>query len=176
MLKLERTSREGMISVIVRDKESLFTQPVAFAFGIAFAIHLSLILLFHIAPFNIGMSGIIFPPVRVEADASLKESVVADVESNTPTIRGLPTAPSSGPIPSQHPKFLTVRPIEYSKAENSTANAFTHIEEGIYQPEFHPLARLSKKPLEIVISGTLAEQILLSDGTHQLKGPLDFLP
>lgn len=171
MLKLERASREGMISVIVRDKENLFTQPFTLAFCIAIAIHLSLILLFHVAPFKIGMNDTIFPPTRVEADALTKESAIAEIEPAIQTIRGLPSPPPSRPQTLHEPKFLTVRPMEYRKAESTTATAFNKIENVIYQPEFTPLVAKHQKPLEILISGILAEQKLLSNGINDKAIP-----
>lgn len=170
MLKLKRASREGMISVIMRDKEYLFTRPFALALTIAVSIHLTLILLFHVAPFKIGSNNTVFTPTNVEADAASTESVVADFKPTVQTIRGLPAAPSSSPTLSLHPKFLTIRPVEYTKAESSTDQAFTQIEQKIYQPEFHPLIHSPQKPLEILVSGILGERELLSDGMDATNG------
>jgi len=164
MLKLQRTSREGIISVIFRDKELLFTRPFVVAFAIALGIHLGLFLIFQVTPFKIGLSDTIFPPTRVEVDTPSKESVLAHVIPTIPKIRGLPSAPVSGPVLLEHPKFLHVRPVGYNKVSSIGANAFMHIKNEIYQPGFNPLVRLVKKPLEIVISGPLAERVLISDG------------
>lgn len=167
MLKFAKASSDGIISVIVRDKEFLFTQPFAFAFIIAVALHLGLILLFHIAPIKIGLSQTNFPPVRVEADTFLKESVIAEVTPSIQTLRGLPSRPSSHPTLLQEPNFLVVRPMEYSQVEGTTTLAFRQIEKQLYEPEFNPLIFPSKPPLEMIISGVLAEHPLLSTGLNQ---------
>ena len=164
MLKLERTSRTGIINVIFRDKEHLFTQPFSIAFLIALGIHLGLFIIFQITPFKIGVSDTVFPPTRVQADTPSIESVVAEVIPVVPKIRGLPTTPVSGPNMLEYPKFLNVRPVEYSKATNTKADAFMKIENEIYQPTFNPLAHFAKKPLKIVISWILAEKPIISDG------------
>lgn len=164
MLKLEKTSREGTINVIVRDKEPLFTKPFALAFAIALGFHLFLMMLFHISPLKIGTNDTFFPPTSVEADASLKESALAVVEHSIQHIRGLPLPPVSRPILRQQPEFIAVRPIEHNKVENSRLNSFAEIENEVRQPKFHPLATSQKKPLEVIISGTLAGQPLLSNG------------
>jgi len=171
MLKFKRASREGMVSVIIRDKEPLFTRPFAIAFIIALMIHLSLILLFHVAPFNIGLGTATFPPTRVEAEAPSKESVLANLTPAVLTIRGLPSLPLAAPIISEQPTFLAVRPAGYSHAMdfNSKQAVFKimHVSESnqeIYQPSFNVLTPIIKKKLNIIISGILAEQMILSDG------------
>lgn len=152
--------------MIFRDKEHLFTQPFTVAFCIALGIHFVLFVLFQVTPFKIGVNDTVFPPTRVEADTPSRESVLADVVTIAPTIRGLPSAPVSGPMIVEHPQFLSMRPVEYSKAKSSSADAFTEIENQIYQPTFKPLVHLAKNPLVIVISGILSEQTLISDGTE----------
>jgi hypothetical protein len=87
--------------------------------------------------------------------------VVAEAKPAVHTLRGLPVVPNSIPILPPYPKFLTVRPTEYTKAESSTDQAFSHIEQQIYQPEFYPLLPSQQKPLEIIISGILGEHKLL---------------
>lgn len=172
MLKLKRASREGIISVIMRDKEYLFTRPFAIALTIAVAIHLTLLILFHVGPFKIGSNETVFTPTRVEADAATIESVVAEAKPAVHTLRGLPTVPNSIPILPHDPKFLMVRPVEYTKAESATNQAFSLIEQQIYQPEFDPLLRSQQKPLEIIISGVLGEHKLLGGLINQENQPL----
>lgn len=167
MLKLEKTSRNDLITVTVRDKENFFTQPFALAFGIAIAIHLGLVILFQVVPFKIGMSENVFPPTRVHADMALKESTLAQITPAILSIRGLPPIPAAGPTPLSHPKFLAFRPLEFSKAKNSTTLSFAQIEKEIYQPEFNPLENKQTKPLEIMISGVLAEHRLVSNGMDE---------
>ncbi|HEV8051605.1 MAG TPA: hypothetical protein VGP47_03855 [Parachlamydiaceae bacterium] len=171
MLKLERASRNGLINVLVRDKDNLFSQPFAVALGIAIAIHLGLVILFHVVPFKIGMSENVFPPTRVQADMSSKESVIAHIAPAIQSIRGLPALPENGPVPLRHPKYIAFRPAELSKATNSAALSFTQIEKAIYQPEFNPLANRQKKPLEIIISGILAEHELVTNGLDKKSIP-----
>lgn len=172
MLKLEKVSREGTISVIVRDKEHLFTRPFALAFGIALIIHLSLILIFHIAPFKIGITDTVFPPTSVEADTMiLKESAIALIEPVIQTIKGLPIPPSSSPTTTE-PYFSKEHPIEYRKEETSTVSAFNLLEKEIYQPVFHSIDIQQKPPLEILISGALADQPLLSSSFKDKIIPL----
>lgn len=164
MLKLERKSRNGIINVIFRDKDHLFTQPFSIAFLIALGIHLGLFIIFQVTPFKIGVSDTVFPPTRVQAETPSKESVLAEVIPMIQTIRGLPNMPASSPFIPEYPKFLTVRPVEYNKATGTKADAFMKIENEIYQPTFNPLVHFSKQPLKIVISGILAEQPIISDG------------
>lgn len=171
MLRFEKTSRNGLLKVIVRDKENRFTQPFAVAFGIAVAIHLGLVVLFHVVPFKIGMSENVFPPTRVHADTALKESAIAQIAPAVQSIRGLPPLPVSGPIMSSHPKFLAFRPVEFSKAKNSATLSFAQMEKEVYQPEFNPLDNRPKKPLQIMVSGVLAEHGLVSNGMDKKTIP-----
>lgn len=171
MLKLERTSREGLINVTVRDKEFLFTQSFAFAFAIALAIHLGLMILFHVTPFKIGINETVLLPTNVEADPSFNESVVAEVKPTIETISGLPFPPPSHPVVLQHPSFLNFHSIDYYTIESSTHLVFDQIEKEVYRPLFNPLAGAQKQPLEILISGHLAQQELLSTGMNHKEIP-----
>lgn len=164
MLKLKRNSRDGMISVIVRDKEFFITRPLAIAFAIAVGIHLALLGLFHVAPFSIVISSHVFPPTNVEAHNPSNESVVAEMNAPALTIRGLPDVPPPIPTIFSQPIFLTVRPVEFAKETHSAEMAFIQIEQDIYQPAFDPLMHLPKEPLNIVVSGILGQYPTLHNG------------
>ena len=171
MLKLKRTSRDGNIHVLVRDKEYLFNKPFIMALGIALAIHLGLFTLFHVAPFTIGLNETVFTPTRVEADTPSSESAIADVEPTIQNIRGLPNIPVSNPTPALPAKLFIARPMEYTKADHFMRRTFSKIEQVIYEPEFNPLIRSPKKPVEMIISGIIADQKLLFNGLEDKPIP-----
>lgn len=165
MLKLQRNSREGTISVIIRDKEYLLTRPFLLALAIAIGIHLGLILLFHIAPFNIDFNERVLTPTQVQADNTGESIIIAELAPTAPSIRGLPPVPSSYPSLSQPPKFLAYRPIAHRKIDNQANVAFTKIEQKIYVPEFIPtLHRALQSPFQIAVSGILGDYTLITDG------------
>lgn len=172
MLKLQKASREGIVSIIVRDKEQVLTKPFLIAFAIALAIHLGLMTLFHVAPFTIGVSHTVFPPTRVEANVGLKESAIADLQPVVPTLRGLPPPPTTSPSLAHEPLFLSYRPMEYHKAEMATQVTFVEIEKNIYEPTFSPLSSPAQEPLRIVVSGVLAEYEMKSMQPQALSAPI----
>jgi hypothetical protein len=162
MLKLEKRSREGLINVIIRDKESLLTKPFLQALAIAVCIHLALILLFHVTPFKIT-SDTVLPPTAAQAANISTESVLAELGSTLQNIHGLPPIPLSQPELMQHPTFLAVRPIVYMETHHQNEKSFTQIEQQIYQPEFIPTVyHAPQNPFQIAISGNLGEHELLA--------------
>lgn len=169
MLKLERAVPNGLISIIIRDKERFLTKPLAMAFIIAFTIHLSLLLLFHIAPITYGTHQTVFPPTRAEAESEARESVVADIKLTTPSIRGLPPPPSSRPHFPHTPQFLTIRPMEQIATGSPIPLDFHQLEIPIYQPSFQPLVKGIQEPFLLFISGSLSEQPFHING---LKGKI----
>lgn len=171
MLKLEKASREGLISIIIRDKERLVTKPLAIAFGVAFAIHLGLICLFQVVPITIDTQQIVFSPIRAEAESQTRESAVADIKIMAPSIRGLPSMPLSLPLYPSDPQFLMSHPLEYAKTDASLPLNFYQAEASIYEPAFQPLVKNAPKPFRVIISGILAEQPLLTEGWQEQIPP-----
>lgn len=168
MLKLEKVSRDGMISVIVRDKERLFTESFLYALSFAVVFHLSLFFLFNIAPFSMGISKSVFPPTRVEAATPFQESAIAEVKTKALTIRGLPPPPSTEPQLLSKPQFIAIRPVE--NVNIKTKNTFIQFEKEIYQPSLNLLTKLPKKPFEIIVSGTLSKYSWQSNGLNTITG------
>ena len=172
MLKLERASRqEGSVHLIVRDKERLITKSLVISFLITLAIHLTLMLLFHVDLFKIESGLSVFPPIQVETHLSSKDSIIADTKQANQTIRGLPPLPSSAPASFTRPSFLPVRPTESNTAIYGRKTTFSQIEKEVYEPQFNPTERPSKMPFKIIVSGILAEYPLISNGLHDKKLP-----
>jgi len=170
MLKLEKASREG-ISIILRDKEHVFTKPLWIAFAIACTIHFALLLLFHITPISYETSQTVFPPIRAEAASEARESAVADIKPFTPTIRGLPEPHPSRPQPSNMPQFLMIRPMEQIAAGSAIPVDSHQLETSLSQPSFHPLVKQIPDPFFIAISGCLAEYPFQISGFEERVPP-----
>jgi hypothetical protein len=175
MLKLEKTSREG-IHIILRDKDRALTKPLWIAFSIACAIHLTLLLLFYITPFTYDAHQTVFPPIRAEAASETAESAVADIKPVTPSIRGLPNPRPSRPYPSDTPHFVMNRPLEHLTTPSSRSTNFNELETDIYEPTFQPLVKETPKPFFILVSGSLAEQTLQTDSLKERALPFVTVP
>lgn len=172
MLKLERNTRNGMINIIIRDKEYLFTSSFLIALAIAIGIHFILILLFHVVPFKMSWNDKIFTPTQVESDAILGDSAVAIFNPSLQTLRGLPPLPPSRPTLLRNPKFLAAHPITYTLKEHPSDYKFIQIEQPIYQPEFNPIVYHElQKPLKINISGILGQFEPISTIVDNLSMP-----
>lgn len=172
MLRLERSSPEGRINVVIRDKEHLFTKPFLLALTLAIAIHLTLILLFQITPFSLGKYDRVLAPIQVQSDSLSAESALAEWISPVQTLRGLPIPPPSHPMLLQQPKFLADNPITYTKIENSNKQAFLEIEQKVYQPEFTPMVfHPPQQPFLMRVSGILGNYELIDNGMKELHFP-----
>lgn len=171
MLRLQKSSKDRQISIIMRDKSHLFTHSFLIAFTLAASFHLTFLVLFQITPFKPRFSEMPLSPVHVEADTAFKDTaVVADAERLRPITSGLPPSKPSTPHLPERPSFLTASHMEYIK-ENSRVNPFSQIEKGVYHPEFIPQNKPPANPIEIVISGMLADKKLIANGLNSQQLP-----
>ena len=172
MLKLERKSRDGQVKVLVRDREYPINRTLAIAFAAALGFHLLFFILFQISPFRIAGINTLFPPVHVEADVVTKEIVsIAMLEQFPLSIPGIAFPTASHPAKQERPEYLAVRPSVYIKETHHSNNAFSALESEIYQPEIALPKRTSKRPVELFISGLLAEKKLVSPPIDAIKLP-----
>lgn len=171
MLKLEKASRDGQISIIIRDKERFFSRPIAVAFALAILYHLLFLIIFQVAPFKLRLNQTIFPPVLVEADSIKETAIEVNVDRPKTIYSGLPPRPSSQPSLPDYPYFTAERPVEYIKENSSQINSFLRIEKEVYEPLFFPIEKSPLPPIHIVISGFLADKKLLSEGLKGKKLP-----
>lgn len=164
MLKLKKHSAEGDFSIILRDKESLFTRPLIQAFLLAAALHLSFLLIFHIAPFKIRWNQMVFPPVEVEASIDSQDtSLVIEMTGPVKYASNLPVRPESFPAIS-----VSVYPlIEKAKNEVLLATPFKlAMEETLSE-------RVPPPPFQVVLSGPLSEYFSVAPGSINEKELID---
>lgn len=171
MLKLQRNSQGQEISVAFRSKERFFNRPFLIALSVALAIHIGLILMFHIAPIKIRWSTASTLPTIVETDLAQKEgsSVTASFTVNELTDRLLSTAPPSLPLLADTPIFSKVHHFELNEGSSSIFDLFNDIEQEAYLPAFSPANASSLKPISVIISGPLAIKILLNDPLKEIN-------
>lgn len=84
MLKLEKVSKTLEINITMRQREHFLNRAFFKALGIALGLHLLAVVLFHIQPFVISGSGIVFPPVLVDSDLNLVQegTVLAQIDTD----------------------------------------------------------------------------------------------
>lgn len=167
MLKLEKASRE-QISITMRDKERLFTRPLAIAFAIALGYHLLFLILFHVVPLKLHVSQTIFPPVQVEIDGNQEVAVLANIDSQQMYSSGLPERNPVLPALPSRPSYSEERFLEYFQEQARNWNPFQQLEQSVYQPEFMPLVHDVVPPIRILISGPLSEIELVDDGIDKV--------
>lgn len=170
MLKLQKTSSDRQISVIVRDKEYFFTQSFLLAFGLALAFHFLFLVIFHVGPIKLRWNETIFPPVQVEADGFKDIALTVDVKAPKNLSNGLPPIKPSMPLLPEQPIVSITPPTEYIKENIGTRNPFNEIEKRITQPTFNPLKKQPSSLVEMLVSGPLANLELLT-GLPQTELP-----
>lgn len=173
MLKFERGSRDQSINIIVRDKDRFMTRSLMYAFGLAVLYHLIFILIFHISPFKLKLSQVIFPPIQVEADSVKHMAVLAHLDNQQSISSGLPPRESMIPSIQDSPGYTSRRPFEYAKEKYKQTPLFQRIESEVYQPTFsaYKLNTREPPPARLVISGLLSEQVVLADGLENKRFP-----
>lgn len=93
MLRLEKGNRQNPIVISFRERPIVFSRELINAFGIALALHLSALILFHISPFKVRNPEIILPPSLVNIELPQSEGqVMTELLENEPRLR-LPPAP-----------------------------------------------------------------------------------
>jgi len=173
MLKLEKTSPDRQVSVILRDKENLFTHSFIVAFSWAAGFHLLLLILFQVTPIKLRFSETLFPPISVETDTVSNDAIVLAEMALVPLVASdLPPFTSSTPTLTEHPYYLSLHHIEYLKETPRTNNPFEQIEKEIYHPRFTPLAKGILPPISVIVSGQLAEHPLILDGLTNKTVPV----
>lgn len=156
MLRLERSSRDKLINIFVRDKERFLSKPFMIAFSIAFGFHLFLLLIFHVSPF-IFTGDVIFPPANVVADTALsREGTVAIIDSSSQWIKGLPQPPASSPAVGGTPAFTVTRPMAKGEDLHVDDRLFAEMEQSVYLPKFDPLKPAKPAAFSFIISGMAA--------------------
>lgn len=170
MLRLQRSSRDKLISIFVRDKDKFFSKPLVIAFAIAFGFHLFLLLMFHVSPFILSSGDVIFPPATVVADAVIADQgAVAVIDSSSHWMRGLPRPPDSSPSIKGTPSYTISRPISKGGSLPSGDFLFTSLEQSLYVNEFNPLRNRESPPFALAISGVLAS-LPVKDGYPKPEG------
>lgn len=174
MLKLERVSHDNQISVTVRDRQQLFTRSFLIALSSALAIHLAVVILFHISPIKIRWN---YPPpfpIIVEADLTFsKDSTILananiDPKLQTSYIEPKPSLPA---LPT-FPAFLAVHDIEYINEKKRFINPFLEIEKEIYQPSMViPIPKIPRKTITLQISGPLAKRTVVNNNLNDRSLP-----
>lgn len=161
MLKLERKSRDGQISVLVRDKEYLFNRTLWIALLLAMAFHSAFFILFRITPFKIQIFDTLIPPVTVESNTTTEGTMVSLEDTKPLTFHGIPFPPHSSPSLSGKPIFTYVNSNKDLREWNSKTPFFNELEEELYIPKITIPARKPKNPVEIIVSGPAAEMTFI---------------
>lgn len=162
MLKLEKPSSQAPCRISLHEKEKFFSRTLILAFSIAFAIHLSFIAVFKITALKFPWDNTLFPPIEVNAEAAFPQILISsDLDIPNKLLNQLPWPGPSLPEYPDQPTVSTIQPLEYIKENSLAANVFSTIENEIYQPEYSPFVS-PLPPLQIIVSGSLAEAKLLS--------------
>jgi len=168
MLKLEKNKHQ--LTVIIRDKERLYTRTFLKAFFLAASIHILLLTLFHVTPFKLPFGETTYPPVQVDADTFLKNTLASANMDYTPKINSnLPPMPTPLPKMPEHPLFLAWQHMEYLKESKSSGNPFSQIEKEIYHPNYTPIAKAQQSPINMIVSGNLGGRPLIENGLDREK-------
>lgn len=177
MLKLERKSRDGQVSVQFRDKEFIFNRTLWFALACALAYHFLFFVVFNVTPFKISVLTV-FPLISVESDTLPKESaaIASDATAIT-SLHGIPFPKASTPPLPAHPQFLGMIPSEYIKESNVKDSPFYFVEAGAHLPEIAIPQRKAKNPVEVLVSGLLADKFVGNgDIDKQMLAALSRMP
>ena len=169
MLKLEKIAKSLEISIFLKKRDSFFSASLLKAFGIAIALHLFAGLVFTVSPFRIIGSQSIFPPVLVDTELTTiaENVVVAQVDTEEISPRYI-KEPRQAAL--HMPPLPTTRTLEHPAiaVQSPECNA---LQCAITERELSPLDivslqqnKVKKQPIEIVMSGDLAERSIVESG------------
>jgi len=163
MLKLEKIAKTMEISISLRRREGFFNKRLLQALAIALFLHVSAGVLFQVRPFKVIGSQMIFPPIVVDADIQLTP-VIAELDKEDTLPRLIREPKSSLPL---FPKpGLEIAGTK--SAIEPRGDDFYLFEQDIYPIEWM-VRQKAKNPIEVTLSGPLAERKLLDDGTDHFK-------
>lgn len=169
MLKFEKRSRKGEISVIVKDKEGWANRTLTIAFLCALFIHLTFILVFTVTPFSFGKNLGLYPPVEVDTTFKLPST---QIQASTETIKsidtGLPEKQSLVPEIPNTPYLASAQPLESFERLEPSLSHFKNIEQEIYSHSLNDDQTLVK-PLRMKVCGSLGNCNLINDGVVEAE-------
>ena len=161
MLKLERKSRDGEVNLLINGNDSFFNRSLVVAFLLALGFHALFLLVFHVSPFKSGVIETLYPPVGVEADLPVIPDgvlAVADIGTAPLSLYGIPVPGFSQPSVPPSSQFLKTVATTYSIETDPLDNPFLSIEEDAYLPIFSVSVKKERKPINVLVSGVLAER------------------
>jgi hypothetical protein len=162
MLKIERKSRSET-SVSLKESGRMLTPTFLLAFGIALAMHLIGITVFHIAPFKLRHSDAIFRPIQVKIDfvASIDSGVLAELENEGPARPPIPEPSKATPHIQAMPPITVVRNVAHPRVKSVTHFPFNARSFESYADNFINIdlpAPNKGEPIKIRIAGDLANK------------------
>lgn len=171
MLKLQKNSRDNEITISLLDRERFLNRSLLQALSIAIGLHLLAMFVFNIRLFHFGQEEGLLPPTFVESrleQPSDKESVISThIEEEKVPLKWILEPASSVPVIPSLPGGALKREFQIAKKESTQKNPFLAFEQEVQHQGLNhtPMATLYT-PLHIHLSGGLAQNTLISDGTE----------
>lgn len=170
MLIIEKKTKNG-IGISLKRQGKLITPTFAWAFGIAFALHFSALIIFQVSPFKFRLSQTIFPPVQVKVDfyPSIEGGVLAELENEAPSRLAFPSPPKQIPEIREFRQKPTIRSIALPTVTELELCPFEMIHFNSYTTEdcIHLDAPPNEGPsLSIWLTGGIADHEFILEGTN----------
>ena len=158
MLRIEKSGRKKLAKISINNRFSLLTPNFLLSFSLALGLHLLGASIFYIKSLKINYSNQIFSPVKVAVDISHQDGLVmVDFEEKS----AYPIQELKDPIP----EYINNKNIEFEKfiaypkdeKKDRSINLLSSVDD--YSNFLDPslLPKKGKKPIEIQVSGELAE-------------------